>query len=190
MAADKTQWKRRIISTLFVLAVVAGLYLLWSILFRPIPSPETPGDIRWADQGWDPDSRQWYHNRSQGTLVIPYDWFLALEQPASRQSIIADDYVTRYRLIPNPNPLYNPDRLPIGVTNATHPVDGTKWVSFTCAMCHTGQLTYKGYNLRIDGGPSQQDFNGYTDAVVSSLILNRFIPTRFHRFAKRVLKDG
>lgn len=184
------KWFRQIVSTLFVIAVVVLLYVVYRIFFEPLPSPLVVGDIYRPPQGWDEQSRRWYYSASQGTLVIPYAWFVALEQPASRQSIYADDYVTRFRLIPNPDREFNPDGLPVGVTKATHPVDGSEWVSFTCAMCHTGQINYRGMNIRIDGGPSQQDFNGYTQQMVLSLGLTRFIPTRFHRFAKRVLGDG
>lgn len=183
------QWIRRIVSALFVVAVIATLYGIYVVFYRPLPSPLVVGDIYRPPQGWDDESRRWYYSASQGTLVIPFDWFIALEQPNSRQSIIADDYVTRFRLIPNPDRQFNPDGLPVGVTKATHPVDGSQWVSFTCAMCHTGQLTYRGMAVRIDGAPSQQDFNSFTQEMVLSLGLTRFIPTRFHRFAKRVLKE-
>lgn len=190
MTAERKQWIRRIVVTLAILATVALLYGVYILFYRPLPYPVVIGDVYRPPQGWDDQSRHWYYSASQGTLVIPYDWFVALEQPDSRQSILADDYITRFRLIPNPNREFNPDGLPVGVTKATHPVDGRAWVSFTCAMCHTGQLSYRGMSMRIDGGPSQQDFNGFTQEMVLSLGLTRFIPTRFHRFAKRVLKDG
>jgi hypothetical protein len=190
MTTERTRNIRRVVSALAILATVAVLYGIYYLFFLPLPSPLGPGDIYRPNQGWDDESRRWYYSSSQGTLVIPYDWFIALEQPDSRQSIIADDYVTRFRLIPNPDPQFNPDYLPVGVTKATHPVDGRAWVSFTCAMCHTGQINYRGMSMRIDGGPAQQDFNAYTQAMIKSLALTRFIPTRFYRFAKRVLKEN
>lgn len=188
--SKRTRTIRRIVVTLFITAVVVALYGVYQFFFRPLPSLLVVGDVLRPAQGWDDESRRWYYSASQGTLVIPYAWFIALEQPNSRQSIIADDYVTRFRLIPNPDPEFNPDYLPVGVTKATHPVTGRAWVSFTCAMCHTGQLNYRGMSVRIDGAPSQQDFNSYTQEMVKSLFLTTVIPTRFHRFAKRVLKEN
>ena len=38
----------------------------------------------WLDQNWSAKDRDWYHHANQGTLTfgIPYEWFVALEQPA------------------------------------------------------------------------------------------------------------
>lgn len=32
------------------------------------------------EQGWDDDTREAFYFTSQGSQLIPYDWFLALEQ--------------------------------------------------------------------------------------------------------------
>lgn len=189
MTEKRERLKRRIISTVFILGAVGLGYLVYRVFWEPLPDPDRPGDIMYTEQGWDEESRRWYYSASQGTLVIPYDWFVALEQPASRKSIIDPEYFTRFRLIPNPDPTWNPDLLPVGVTKATHPVTGNHWVSFTCAMCHTGQINYRGTAIRIDGAPAQQDFDNYTQEMVLSLALTSFIPSRFHRFAKRVLRE-
>ena len=189
MSEKKKRLIRRIVSAAFILGCVGAGFLIYRIFWEPLPEPDRPGDIIYTEQGWDDESRRWYYSASQGTLVIPYDWFIALEQPTSRKSLIDPEYFTRFRLIPNPDPQFNPDLLPLGVTKATHPVTGNHWVSFTCAMCHTGQLNYRGTAVRIDGAPSQQDFDWFTQEMIKSLALTTYIPTRFHRFAKRVLKD-
>ena len=37
----------------------------------------------WLEQNWSDQERHWFHHATQGTstLPVPYDWFMALEQP-------------------------------------------------------------------------------------------------------------
>jgi hypothetical protein len=37
----------------------------------------------WLDQSWTAEQRDWFHRADQGTQTfgIPYEWFIALEQP-------------------------------------------------------------------------------------------------------------
>lgn len=37
--------------------------------------------VTWAEQGWTPEQREFYHYTSQGTVLMPIEWFMALEQP-------------------------------------------------------------------------------------------------------------
>ena len=53
-----------------------------------------------------------------------------------------------------PDPKYNPDGLPIGITK-TVVTDGPwkgEWAGLGCAACHNGQLEYKGTKISISGG--------------------------------------
>jgi hypothetical protein len=40
-----------------------------------------PGHFIRAEQGWTDDQRLHFHHTAQGTRLVPYDWFMALEQP-------------------------------------------------------------------------------------------------------------
>ena len=33
------------------------------------------------EQGWSPTDRDLFYHQTQGSVVLPYEWFLALEQP-------------------------------------------------------------------------------------------------------------
>ena len=66
-------------------------------------------EARWLDQNWSPDARHWFHHTSQGTstLPIPYDWFVALEQPrlwlSGEPPLLKDSaYLRRFGFIPSP----------------------------------------------------------------------------------------
>jgi hypothetical protein len=49
-----------------------------------LPNYTTVGKAVWRDQNWSADQRNWFHHADQGTQTfgIPYEWFIALEQPA------------------------------------------------------------------------------------------------------------
>ncbi len=80
-------------------------------------APELPEntpvkEVRWLDQNWSAGERFWFHHATQGTstLPVPYDWFVALEQP--RLWLFGDapmmkdsDYLRRFGFIPSPSSL-------------------------------------------------------------------------------------
>src|SRR4051794_19892442 len=58
----------------------------------------------WPD-GWKPDQAQWFHHASQGTRVLPYDWFMNLEQPSLSPfhdpgKIVDGGYLQRFGFLP------------------------------------------------------------------------------------------
>jgi hypothetical protein len=197
-------WPGRIILGLSIISIVGAV--AYRFLYPPLPSSVQVFDLMWLKQGWTEDQRQTYYHTSQGTLVIPYSWYFALEQPPiikwpivlldDRQPFNADDNVTRYRVIPSPRPQGNPDRLPVGIAKAVLPPEyvdqlgqGQKeWLSYSCAFCHTTQMNYKGLGIRIDGGPGNLDFTTFTTALANMLILTDAIPSKFDRFAEKVLQ--
>src|ERR1700730_2731287 len=42
---------------------------------------DPPEQVIRAEQGWTDDQRLHFHHTAQGTRLVAYDWFLALEQP-------------------------------------------------------------------------------------------------------------
>ncbi len=72
---------------------------------RQRPGQAQPAAVTFLDQGWTEAERQTYYHTTQGTRVIPYSWFLALEQPSllSREPFLTDAMVTRFGLLPDHN---------------------------------------------------------------------------------------
>ena len=160
----------------------------------------------WLQQNWDETERHWFHHASQGTatLPIPYEWFLELEQPidirswfkgaAGKNSKFSDpDYLKKFGFIPSPKSTSNPDGLPVGfaktanVPNAKN--DGTfNAIGLTCAACHTGQLTYKGTGIRIDGGPAMISLTEMGKALATALVETYISPTRHKRFRNAIVR--
>src|SRR6185436_13755434 len=78
------------------------------------PPPTTPAAAR-LDQGWTADEAETFYYTPQGSQLIPYAWFLALEVD-NAQSLLRDNanmerygYITASAASP-----VNPDALPIG----------------------------------------------------------------------------
>ena len=49
------------------------------------PLGESVQKVVYLDQGWSPADSQRYYFTSQGSQILPYDWFLVLEQPENDQ---------------------------------------------------------------------------------------------------------
>jgi hypothetical protein len=162
----------------------------------------------WLDQQWTRQQRDWFHHADQGTQTfgIPYEWFMALEQPAlslSSPGLFSDTaYLDRYGFIPAYADPGNSD-LPIGFAHGGRVEEASgetllnpqtkkpmTSLGLTCAACHTGRFTYQGKTVLIDGGPALTNIQKFQQAIGLSIIYTRWVPGRFSRFADRVLGPG
>ena len=159
--------------------------LLLTVACTKLPVPQNV-PFTFADQGWTDAERQQFYHESQGTRLLPYKWFLALEQPDNSQLLRDPEYMARFRFLPDANPQWNPDLLPVGFTK-TKDLSGNEWVGLTCAGCHTAQINYHGQGYRIDGGPGLQHVNRFFQYMGLSLGATLLDLSKFDRFAKRVL---
>jgi hypothetical protein len=142
------------------------------------------------DQGWSPSESQEFWFTSQGSRLMPYSWFLALEvADPSRQALFRDrPNMDRYgyiSVLPSPR---NPDGLPIGFAKDTG--SGDEHVGFTCAACHTGSLNIAGQTVIVEGGPALADFWTFLTEAVGALWQASTDPAKFDRFSKRVLRTS
>jgi hypothetical protein len=128
-----------------------------------------------ADNGLDDKDRKNFYHLSEGTELFPYQWLKALYTKDNKPFL---DNAGRFGLIDDPN---DPNGLPIGMSIAKREgVPFFELVGFNCAACHVGQLNYKVYRFRIDGGPNLFDLNNFftelgEDALYTVQDLNRFL---------------
>jgi len=141
--------------------------------------------IMFLDQGWSPKQSVWFYNTTQGSRLVPYSWFLALEQANKEAPFLATDHIARLRYLPQAQSAMNPDGLPVGFVK-----DGeNNWLGLTCAACHTTQINYKKTGIRIDGAPTLGDFNGLNTALEEALRRTLSDDAKFDRFARKVLES-
>lgn len=86
---------------------------LAQLLPPPLPASPPTKAAYWLDQNWSTEDRHWFHHASQGTATfpVPYDWFVALEQPGirlvGRPGLLKDsDYLERFGFLPSPKTVH------------------------------------------------------------------------------------
>ena len=191
------------------LIVLVGAYALAAPYFEfggvAVPRAVLP-PVKWIPQGWTPEVTKAFHHQTQGSKIMPLEWFQVLEQPVFTPfpvgRFIERDYLARYGFIyENDQPDDDPD-LPIGwaiddkyiAKYDNPPVDiPTRMVGLTCAACHTHRLDLKGPAGRltgviIEGGSGMIDLGSFEQAIGKALAYTWLFPTRFARFANTVLK--
>lgn len=153
---------------------------------KPVATPKP--NVEFLEQGWSADLRNQFYYTSQGSHLLPYDWYLALEHPDAPTLLRDDAYLKSLRFLVNPDEAggLNPGKLPIGLTYETDK-EGQHWLGMTCAACHTGQFTYKGKTVRVDGGPTLANIAIFLKDVQASLKKTSSDKEKFARFATRVL---
>jgi hypothetical protein len=133
------------------------------------------------EQGWTPQEIEWFYTVTQGSELMPYDIFLALEQADAEELLRAPRNMQKFRYLVDFKTPKNPDDLPVGF------VKNNESVGMVCAACHTTQINYKGTGIRIEGGPAMADFGGFMNALIASLDKTIQDTKKFDRFAARVL---
>ena len=104
------------------------------------PAKYTYQETLKLEQGWTEDTQQLFYFETQGSKIMPYSWFLALEQEKNKKDFRSPENMDRLRYLPvKPSPA-NPDGLPIGWGKTIE--SKTEWVGMTCAACHTTQINY------------------------------------------------
>jgi hypothetical protein len=77
---------------------------------EPVPKES----IRYLDQGWTETDRAWFYTTTQGSRMIPYDWFLALERPGAEGLFKDRSYMEQFGYLPALDESESRDGLPIG----------------------------------------------------------------------------
>jgi len=207
---------KRIAKIVMALAVVGIGYAafkddiakLWQNLHVKLVEHPTPKKTVWLDQGIPKEKLSWFYHADQGTRTFgfPYEWFMALEQPTipwllvtevglfsetaylDRYGFIADTIIPGKKALPigfaQGGPMLDPTGAPWRNPRNKHEMTG---VGLTCAGCHTGSFTYKDTAVVIDGGPALTDLFKMKQGMGVALVLTRYLPGRFSRFAERIL---
>ena len=162
-----------------------------------------PGELVHLEQGWTEDEWHEFHYTPQGTRLLPYDWFMALEQPCLAPwncgALSDPEYLARFGFLTGATDArLNPDGLPIGFArqegfadpDPASPIASDTVVGLTCAACHTGELHWNDYAIRIEGGPAMIDVGEFQKALGLAVGLTKTFPFslwRYGRFEEKVL---
>lgn len=139
----------------------------------------------YLEQGWSANDSLWFYNTTQGSALLPYDIFIALEQADSNSLFRDNKNIDRYRYLPQKPTFFNPDGFPVGFVKETY--QGKDYMGYTCAACHTGQVNYNGQAIRIDGGPAMADMVGFLSGLEKSMLATLNNQDKNARFVDSVL---
>ncbi len=159
-----------------------------AIMDHPNQFGDQYSSVRYLDQKWSPADSLWFYNTTQGSDLLPYDFFMALAEPKTGKLFRSDDNLYSYGYLPQTSTRSNPDALPIGFVKDTY--IGKEYLGFTCAACHTGQVNYKGIAMRIDGGPAGSDMESFIKDLKAAMVALEANAAARAQFVKRVLARG
>jgi hypothetical protein len=179
-------------------AVVQAISL--QLLAFPAEAQTAPysGHVTYLDQGWSPETARWWYFLSQGTAFMPYQWFVALEQPVGTERFSSPGNMQRLGfLIEPPDQKYNDRGLPVGFAKVKLDVNRDRyacwkgeWIGFACAACHTGQISYHGHQIRIEGGAAHHDIEVFGRELARALAATAADNAKLARFARNVAAAG
>ena len=177
----------------------------------PVPEkPTKPKEVIFLEQGFSDDDRSAFYYLSQGSQLLPYAWFLALETSDDQTLFRSDDNMRALGYIPQVEDSdWNPDGLPIGFVKdddpktvmydikkeflgsdydkEQYPSTNNAWLGLTCANCHTSEISYQDQIVRIEGGSSQADNQAFLAQLIEALQATTRSDDKMTRFAHRVL---
>jgi len=188
------------------IAIVIAAILLFKYFFKKTAEKEEyytdyTGDITviqpdgevpsrdFLAQNWSDEIREDFWFTSQGSDVMPYNWFTFLEQPDTTALFRNTDYLESFGYLPEKSSLKNPSGLPIGFTITRYRNGIPRALGFNCAACHTNQLNYNGKRYLIEGAPSVANFDRMNRHLVKALQQTLEDDQKFDRFAKNVLGE-
>lgn len=162
------------------------------ILIAIVFAEAIPAHAQELMQGLRPDERGQFYHTPEGSEVFPLAWLQALESSSTHRPFL--DNVERFGFLPDaPDARMNPHGLPIGLT-ATQSMDtrfaGVLMVGVNCALCHVGELTYKGQRLRLLGAPNLADIEGYREELTRSVLDTAASPEALMAFLKRLARQS
>ena len=182
----------------FVVPLLAGLLLGLPSGCGTMPGPSAAGSD--LGQGWDQARRDGWYEGTQGSRLVPWSWAEALEAAVGTEPFFAAANMERLRFLP-PEPTSRTG-MPVGfVKDDTEDSDLRRtrlrwfagqdakqpWLGLNCSACHTAEITHQGQRLRVDGGPTMADFQGFVEDFDAALTATRADPAKLQRFSAAVL---
>jgi hypothetical protein len=165
-----------------------GLMLMILLAIIPhalLAETKTKNTHFYLEQNWTDEEREYFYFANQGSRLLPYDFFLYLEQADNTGLFRSNENILRYGLIVAAKSKANPDALPIGFAR------NKDYVGPTCAACHTQQINFKNNIMMIDGAQSFFDLQKFLSGLTDSMKATLEDDKKFARFQERVLgKDA
>ena len=153
------------------------------------PIAGSSGKLVNLNQGWSQADQTGYWYDGDGSMFIPYSYFLILEQANSTELFRSDANIERLRYTPIPKSKWNPDGMPVGFAKNYDPT-GKEWIALSCAGCHSTKISYMGTSMIINGAATMGDFQLMMKELEEAMIATLNQDDKFERFAKKLLAEN
>jgi len=198
-----SQGKRGVKSTRWILitmaiaaSALAGCSIAHQFL-KPNITSETISEVRYLDQGWSDEDRALFYNTPQGTELqgLHYEWLAALELPFSNEKLATEKNLRGWGFIVDSDEAGSESgAYPVGMSKHWNPQANAYRLDLGCALCHTGELHYKGTALRVDGGQAIHGMSTgapgeFTYSVGASTLEMKYNLAKWNRFADAIAGD-
>ncbi|MDJ0678723.1 MAG: hypothetical protein QNJ18_02520 [Xenococcaceae cyanobacterium MO_167.B52] len=102
---EKSHVTQKILTAIFILFLICGIVSFPSkgLALEEAGQAVIPinNNIVNLDQGWTKDTQQRFYFVDQGSQLMPYPWFLALEQDSSQELFRSDKNMSKLRYFGN-----------------------------------------------------------------------------------------
>jgi hypothetical protein len=154
---------------------------------QPQPGESTREAAREAGpRALTPQEREELYHLTEGSEIIPLAMVRALRDSSTGRPFLENP--ERFGLISDPS---NRHGLPVGVTSG-ETVDTRfarlQMLGLNCAACHVNEVTFRGNRVRIDGGPSRFDADGFKASLAGNLRYTSHHPGALLRFVHEMLR--
>lgn len=139
-----------------------------------------------VDQGWDDADRDFFYFAPQGSPIMPFAYFKALEQPGATGPFLDRGYLQGFGMNFWDGMPSNPENLPIGLTVDRGRLSDEAQLGMNCSACHVTKIEIGGRTALVDGGVSHFDFWSFMSALEDALRETYQDDTKFARFAQRL----
>jgi hypothetical protein len=164
------------------------LFLLSLALSSSAYAAPEASQVRWLDQGWTQDEREYWHYKSLGQALAPVSWLKSLERKESSNLLMERSRLESLGFLFEEKNKHNPNDLPIGFAVAPKGSTVQGHVGLSCSACHTSQIKYRGKSIRMDGGSTNFDISSLLGEFYGSLESTFKDKEKWNRFVTRVQK--
>lgn len=164
------------------------LLLLSLVMSTPAFAAPDITEVKWLDQGWSKNEREYWHYQSLGQAIAPVSWFQSLERAQSDAPLMDRTYLEGLGFLFEEKNKHNPNDLPIGFAVAPKGSTVQGHVGLSCSACHTGQINYGGKSIRIEGGSTNFDIGNLLGEFYGSLYKTFQDKEKWDRFVNRIQK--
>lgn len=171
-----------------MIAAVIGVGL--AVFVAQYIRADQPRIVR-LDQGWTPAQEQAFYYTTQGTVMLPAAWLAALND-ASGHPFMSPEHMSRLGFVADDHSsASNPYHWPIGFAlDERRGSGGTATVGFTCAACHTANLTYRGTQMRVNGGQANINLDRFKKDLNDAILATGADRSKRDAFEARAVRLG